>query len=164
MPILFVLFIVVPILEIALLIQVGNIIGGWTTIAIVVITAILGTYMLRQQGLATLVKAQQRMGQGEMPAQQILEGIFLLIGGVLLLTPGFMTDAVGFTCLIPVSRAFLAKKLSKSALGGGWVMSGNGGSWSTGAGVGTPPPNAASPKSGKPVEGKVIDGDYERLD
>ena len=92
MPYLFLLFIVMPIAEIAVLIQVGGAIGGWTTIGIVILTAVIGTAMLRQQGLATLNKAQMRAQQGEMPAQQLLEGLLLLIGGVLLLTPGFITD------------------------------------------------------------------------
>ena len=72
--------------------------------------------MLRQQGIATLNKAQQRMQSGEMPAQQLLEGMLLLIGGVLLLTPGFITDFFGFCTLIPISRRFLAAKLSAGAL------------------------------------------------
>jgi len=116
MPYLFILFVVMPIAEIAVLIQVGGAIGGWTTIGIVILTAIIGTAMLRQQGIATLNKAQLRMQNGEMPAQQMLEGMLLLIGGVLLLTPGFITDFFGFLTLIPVSRRYLAAKLSAGAL------------------------------------------------
>jgi len=116
MPYLFILFIVMPIAEIAVLIQVGGAIGAWTTIGIVILTAVIGTAMLRQQGIATLNKAQLRMQNGEMPAQQMLEGLLLLVGGVLLLTPGFITDFFGFCTLIPISRRFLAAKLSAGAL------------------------------------------------
>jgi len=116
MPYLFILFIVMPIVEIAVLIQVGGAIGGWTTIGIVILTAIIGTAMLRQQGIATLNKAQLRMRNGEMPAQQMIEGLLLLIGGVLLLTPGFITDFFGFCTLFPVSRRYLAAKLSAGVL------------------------------------------------
>ena len=116
MPYLFILFVVMPIAEIAVLIKVGGAIGGLTTIGIVILTAVIGTAMLRQQGIATLNKAQQRMQKGEMPAQQMLEGLLLLIGGVLLLTPGFITDFFGFCTLIPISRRFLAAKLSAGAL------------------------------------------------
>ncbi|MBX2838952.1 MAG: FxsA family protein, partial [Gammaproteobacteria bacterium] len=87
MPYLFLLFILMPIIEIAVLIQVGRSIGVLLTIAIVIATAILGTAMLRHQGMATLRKAQTRMQSGEMPAQQLLEGLLLVVGGVLLLTP-----------------------------------------------------------------------------
>lgn len=116
MPYFFILFVAMPIAEIAVLIKVGGAIGGWTTIGIVILTALIGTAMLRQQGIATLNKAQMRMQNGEMPAQQMLEGLLLLIGGVLLLTPGFITDFFGFCTLIPISRRFLAAKLSAGAL------------------------------------------------
>lgn len=117
MPVVLLLFILVPIIEIAFLIQVGSAIGGWTTIGIVIITAILGTAMLRQQGLATLAKAQQSLSKGELkPVQQMLEGLILLVGGVLLLTPGFITDGFGFFCLIPVTRGWLADKLAARSM------------------------------------------------
>lgn len=180
MPYLFLLFIIMPIAEIAVLIQVGGTIGVWTTIGIVILTAVIGTTMLRHQGLATLNKAQMRMQQGEMPAQQMLEGILLLIGGVLLLTPGFITDFFGFATLIPQSREFLAKKLTERSVGHIFV----GGS-SFGAGVapksaenrdtGTSngpraqvPPGAQPGPSGSAKPSKdgsdVIEGDYQRLD
>jgi len=79
MPYLFLLFVLIPIIEIALLIQVGSVIGLLPTIAIVILTAVIGTAMLRQQGLATLHAAQQRMQSGQMPAQQIGEGLLLLV-------------------------------------------------------------------------------------
>lgn len=99
------LFIIVPIVEIYFLIAVGKIIGVWPTVGLVILTAVMGTYLLRRQGLATLQKLQATTQRGEFPAETLLEGIFLLIGGVLLLTPGFFTDAFGFACLLPPTRA-----------------------------------------------------------
>lgn len=176
MPYLFLLFVLMPIVEIAVLIQVGGAIGGWTTIGIVILTAVIGTVMLRQQGMATLGKAQQRMAAGEMPAQQMLEGLLLLIGGILLLTPGFITDFFGFCTLFPWSREFLAKKLaSKSMAGAGIFVGGTPFSNQPGPGPtgGTPGPRpernrTGTSQSGTPERpskgGDVIDGDYERLD
>jgi len=106
-------FIIIPILEIYLLIKVGSIIGGVATILLVILTAIIGTYLLRSQGLATLQKVQTTLQQGQIPAEALLEGIFIIFGGALLLTPGFFTDAVGFICLIPILRQYLVSWLRK---------------------------------------------------
>lgn len=116
MPFALILFIAMPIIEIAVLLRVGDALGWFPTLGIVVLTAVVGTAMLRQQGLATLNKARQRMGAGEMPAQQMLEGVLLMVGGVLLLTPGFVTDAFGFACLLPWSRQWLAKKIASRSV------------------------------------------------
>jgi len=182
MPYLFILFIVMPIAEIAVLIQVGGAIGGWTTIGIVILTAVIGTAMLRQQGIATLNKAQQRMQSGEMPAQQMLEGLLLLIGGELLLTPGFITDFFGFCTLIPISRRFLAAKLSTGVLanmnivvGGTQVNGGEGMSSRQHHSPGGNPngqkgPNADAQMRNRRQNGaggsdpNVIEGDFDRLD
>lgn len=98
------LFIVIPIAEMWLLIEVGGEIGALNTIGLVFLTAIIGFALLRQQGVSTLARAQQRMAQGEMPAKEMAEGICLAVGGALLLTPGFITDAFGFVCLLPGLR------------------------------------------------------------
>jgi UPF0716 protein FxsA len=108
---LFLLFIAVPIIEITVLIQVGQMIGVWWTIALVMLTAFIGINMLRAQGMATLNRANWRMQSGQIPAQEMVEGIFLAIGGALLLTPGFVTDAFGFMCLLPFTRSWMAKGL-----------------------------------------------------
>lgn len=113
MPILFVLFIVIPILEMWLLITVGSHIGALPTIGLVFLTAVIGVALLRQQGVATLLRANQRMRSGEIPAIEMGEGIFLAVGGALLLTPGFITDAVGFACLIPGIRRWLLGRILK---------------------------------------------------
>jgi len=179
MPYLFILFIAMPIAEIAVLIKVGGAIGGLTTIGIVILTAVIGTAMLRQQGIATLNKAQMRMQNGEMPAQQMMEGLLLLIGGVLLLTPGFITAFFGFCMLIPVSRRFLAAKLSAGALSnmnifvGGSQVSGAEGMRGQARHSQQDDSSGASPRvqphprrhnnaaGGDP---DVIEGDYDRLD
>jgi len=110
-PILLLLFIFVPIIEIGLFIQVGGFLGLWPTIALVLITAFVGASLVRSQGMQTLMSVQGRLQQGEMPAQQILEGVMLAVAGVLLLTPGFMTDALGMLVLLPAPRAMIAKKM-----------------------------------------------------
>lgn len=110
-PILLLLFIFVPIIEIGLFIQVGGILGLWPTIALVLLTAFVGASLVRSQGLQTLLSVQNRLQQGELPAQQIFEGVMLAVVGVLLLTPGFMTDALGMLVLLPAPRAIIAKYL-----------------------------------------------------
>ncbi len=107
--ILLVLFFLIPLLEIYLLIQVGGWIGPLYTVFLVVFTALLGAFLLRAQGFATLQRVRATMARGELPAMEMLEGALLLIGGALLLTPGFFTDAIGFVCLIPQLRQGLLR-------------------------------------------------------
>lgn len=106
-PVIAAVFLIVPIIEIYLLIQVGGIIGALPTIGLVVLTAVLGVMLLRMQGIQTFLRFQQSLVQGRNPAGELLEGVALLIGGALLLTPGFFTDAIGFACLVPVTRRTL---------------------------------------------------------
>ncbi|MBA6392301.1 FxsA family protein [Colwellia sp. BRX10-3] len=101
---LFVLFIIIPIIEIFVLIQVGAVLGVWPTIAMVIFTAWLGAKYVRQQGLATLNSVQTKMAQGQIPSDEIVTGLMLLIAGVLLVTPGFVTDFLGLSLLIPAVR------------------------------------------------------------
>ena len=165
MPILLLLFILMPIVEIAVLIQVGSAIGALSTIAIVVLTAILGTVMLRQQGLSTLARARQRLDAGEMPALQLVEGLLLLVGGVLLLTPGFVTDAIGFACLIPFTRRWLANRVaSRSVIGMAGVTIGSAGAQPGRPGQPGQPGTTHTPPGGTPNRNDVIDGDYRRVD
>lgn len=114
MPVLLLLFVMVPIIEIAILIQVGSWIGALPTILIVILTAVAGTWLLRKQGLRTLLQAQQKMSEGRLPAEEMATGIALAVGGALLLTPGFVTDAFGFMCLIPQARRWLFQRVVKS--------------------------------------------------
>ena len=97
-------FIGIPILEMIVLIKVGGMIGAIPTVGLVVLTATIGVWLLKREGLATLTRLQQKMAQGELPGRELLEGVMLIIGGALLLTPGFVTDAIGFVCLIPWIR------------------------------------------------------------
>lgn len=113
MPVFLFLFIIMPVAEMAVLIQVGGMIGVLNTVGLVLLTAVIGAWLLRQQGLATLLKANQRLNSGELPAREVAEGLILAVGGALLLTPGFITDTVGFLCLIPGSRHWLAAQVLK---------------------------------------------------
>ena len=105
---LFLLFLFIPVIEIYLLIQVGSMIGALNTIGLVILTAVLGATLLRQQGLATLANARTSMSQGQLPAVNLVEGVILLVCGALLLTPGFFTDVIGFAGLLPPLRRSLA--------------------------------------------------------
>lgn len=102
--ILLLIFLIVPVVEIYLLIQVGGILGAWTTIFLVVFTAVLGAWLLRIQGFSTLQRVQNSLTRGEIPAIEMLGGVLLLLSGALLLTPGFFTDAIGFLLLLPAFR------------------------------------------------------------
>ena len=112
---LFFLFIVIPIVEIALLIQVSEVIGGWSTIALVIVTAFVGAKLVKQQGTDALKNVQVQMAQGQMPAEELFAGLCVIIAGVLLLTPGIMTDVLGFLLLTPVVRKRLAANLMSQA-------------------------------------------------
>lgn len=116
MRILFLLFMTVPIVEMLILIEVGQLIGALPTVGLVLLTAVIGVHLLRQQGVATLLRANQRMQSGDLPAQEMLEGIFLAVGGALLLTPGFFTDTVGFICLLPFTRQALIRRALKQGM------------------------------------------------
>lgn len=104
-----IIFIAVPLIEMIILIQVGGLIGAIPTVALVVLTATLGIWLLKLEGLATLARVQEKLDQGQIPETELLEGIMLLVGGALLLTPGFITDAMGFICLLPGLRRPLAR-------------------------------------------------------
>lgn len=110
---LFILFVVMPILEISLLLKVGDEIGGWTTLAIVIFTAIVGAQLVRAQGIAALAEIKHKTAMGELPAESITEGIMILVAGVLLVTPGFITDGIGLLMTIPFTRKPFAHVLVK---------------------------------------------------
>ncbi|AYQ55923.1 Cytoplasmic membrane protein FsxA [Bathymodiolus thermophilus thioautotrophic gill symbiont] len=112
----FPLFVAMTLLEIYVLASVGDAIGGLSTVLLVVITAFIGSFLLKQQGWATMAKAQNAMMNGQTPAVEMLEGVVILISGVLLLTPGFITDTIGLLGLLPFSRRyFINKILTKNA-------------------------------------------------
>jgi len=107
------LFIIVPATELYILIEVGQKIGGLTTIGIIILTGIIGAYLVKNQGFIILKKIQNDLNEGIMPGDNLIQGAIILAGGVFLLTPGFVTDIVGFILLIPVSRNIVKKYLLK---------------------------------------------------
>lgn len=114
MPALLLIFLVVPLVEIYVLIEIGGIIGALPTVLACVGTAVLGGGLLRYQGFQTLRRAQRNMDRGQVPAMEMFEGVALAFGGALLLTPGFVTDVAGFLCLIPwTRRALIAAALRR---------------------------------------------------
>ena len=113
---LFPIFVVVTLAEIYVLVSVGQAIGGLSTVLLVIITAFIGSSLLRQQGWSTMAKAQQSMAEGRTPAMEMLEGVVILVSGILLLTPGFLTDGLGLLGLMPWSRHyFINHFLEKNA-------------------------------------------------
>ena len=106
----FLLFIFIPIIEIAIFITIGQEIGVLNTIAIILITALVGIFLVRRQGINLLFSAQRNMSQGIMPTEEIKGGIFLLISGLLLITPGFFTDCIGFSMFLKPVQNFVASK------------------------------------------------------
>ena len=110
-------FIGVPLIEIAVFIEVGGWIGLWPTLGLVVLTAVLGTWQLRAQGLATLARARAQVDQGALPTRELVDGACLLIAGALLLTPGFVTDSVGFALFVGPVRDLLRDLLARHLKG-----------------------------------------------
>ncbi len=111
---LLVLFIFVPLVELVLLLRVGSKIGLIPTVAVIVITAILGAALTKRQGMQTLSRFQEALNQGRIPHEELIEGLMILVAGAVLLTPGFLTDAVGFLLLIPSFRRSMCNRLSQS--------------------------------------------------
>ena len=103
------LFILMPIIEMWLLITIGGYIGALSTILLVLLTALIGIGLLRAQGFTTLWRAKEKLQQGKIPAQEMMEGIVLAVSGALLLTPGFVTDAIGLLGLLSFTRILLVK-------------------------------------------------------
>lgn len=154
-PVLLLAFIFVPVIEIALLIRIGGAIGAGTTILVVIFTAILGAYLVRQQGFATLNAVQTELNAGRVPAMQMAEGLALLIAGAVLLTPGFVTDAFGFALLTPPLRqAFIKWIINKGVLTTGTVHTGTANSYH--------PPHDVNPAQKGPAT--IIEGEYSERD
>ncbi|PRY20695.1 UPF0716 protein FxsA [Aliiruegeria haliotis] len=142
------LFIAVPLIEIALFIQLGGILGlGWT-LAIVVLTAVIGTTMVRQQGRDVLMKVQSSFNELNDPTEPLAHGAMILFSGALLLTPGFFTDAVGFLLLVPKVREAMFRWIRSRVVMQSSVSMGG---FQTG------------PRQSHPKRGDVIDGDFEEI-
>ncbi|MBD3288010.1 membrane protein FxsA [candidate division KSB1 bacterium] len=110
---LFLLFTLVPLIELSLLIKLGQKIGLGPTILIVVLTGILGAWLAKQQGFITISRIRFSLRSGQVPAEPLLDGVLILAGGLLLVTPGLITDAVGFSVLIPTTREIIKRFLKK---------------------------------------------------
>ena len=137
----FILFLVVPFVEIYLLVEIGARIGAPWTIFLVVLTAIVGAWLVRVQGLATWRRFQVSLSRNELPATALVEGLCLLIAGALLLTPGLFTDAAGFVCLAPPLRRLLIRHFMQRGV------------WKTAQGRARPPDSS-----------EPLDGNYKRID
>jgi len=162
-PLILFFFLAVPIVEIYLLIQVGQVIGAGWTILLVVLTAVIGVWLLRIQGLSTLTRAQRRLQENELPAREILEGMALVVAGAFLLTPGFFTDTLGFLLLFPPTRIWLASLVASRM-----VVSGSMHAHSLHGRANQGQPDHGEPLQGRPRrhhDGDVIDGvKYHRDD
>jgi UPF0716 protein FxsA len=158
-PFFLLLFVVVPVAELVVLIKVGAMIGALQTVALVFLTAILGAWLLKQQGLATLLRARQRMNSGELPAQEVAEGLILAAGGAMLLTPGFITDFFGFMCLLPFTRQWLVgqviKRLTVVGSASGFSFKGQPGQFG-----GEQGPFGGQNPFDRDVNGDIIEGEY----
>ncbi|WP_299304888.1 FxsA family protein [uncultured Litoreibacter sp.] len=141
---LFLLFVTIPIIEIALFIQVGGWLGLWPTLGIVILTAIMGTWLVRAQGLQAMSNIKSNLNDLRDPTESLAHGAMILASGLLLLTPGFFTDAVGFALLVPPIRLALFHAIRSRVKVQSFVNAG-------------PPPRQSS-------DGDVIDGDFVDLD
>ena len=161
MRVLFILFALLPILEIALLINVGSVIGGWNTVGLVLLSAFIGAYFVKREGVSTLQTAQEKMQRNEVPGKELVEGLMLVVAGVLLVTPGFITDIFGFLLSMPGSRHFFAAQVSKHMKMG--VVAQGMGPGTAGFGQGQSPfgqsPFDQRPRSHN-SDGDVFEGEY----
>lgn len=109
------LFLLFPLIELAVLIKVGSVIGVFPTLLLLVATALLGSFMLRIAGVATAWRARERLARGELPEQEMLEGLMIAVGGGLLLLPGFISDLFGLVCIIPFTRHLIIRRVLQRA-------------------------------------------------
>jgi UPF0716 protein FxsA len=129
----FLLLLVVPILEIATIIAVGRVIGGWQTLVLLLLESALGAWLVRREGARTWAALVEALNTGRMPSRQLADAALVLVGGTLLLTPGFLTDIVGFFLILPLTRPLARRALeavvARRLLGGffGGPGSGRGG-------------------------------------
>ena len=150
-------FIGVPLIEIMLFIKIGGAIGMTMTVLIVIITALIGSYMLRAQGLATMRQAQASMDQAELPVESVIHGIFLLLAGAFLLTPGFLTDTIGFALFVPSFRLALGRRILSAIMARGTVhVHATGQSWQRGTQEGS------RDGTGPTIEGETFDVDEDK--
>jgi UPF0716 protein FxsA len=121
---LFLLFTIIPVIELTLLIKIGSFIGALNTVAIVIFTAVVGAYLVKLEGLGVMYRIQKNMREGIFPGDELINGMMILVAGALLLTPGFVTDVIGFLMVIPfsrnyiklISRRYIEKKMSSDEI------------------------------------------------
>lgn len=147
------LFIAVPLAEIAVFIKVGEVIGLAATIALVIATAVIGVALLKRQGLAALERAQQSVDAGELPVESVVDGVALLVAGAFLLTPGLITDTAGFLLLVPAFRHGFARWLMARVKASGRIDV-----WTAHRAR-----HSGGPRPRRP-EDRVIEGEYEEVD
>ena len=165
MPLLIFIFIVVPIIELWVLLQVGELIGLWPTIALLILDAVLGSVLLRSQGRAVWRRFNQALTERRLPHREVLDGVLVIFGGALLLTPGFVTDVFGLLLLIPPSRD-LIRRFSTRLLMGRVALGGRAAYWGYGKvrGRGDGPetgPGAGPRPQGAPPPRPRSRGDYD---
>jgi len=156
MAILVALFIVVPIVELYVIIQVGSLIGVWPTIALLLADAILGSMLLRHQGRGAWRRFNAALAERRFPGKEVADGLLIAIGGTLLLTPGFVTDILGAIFLIPPTRA-IVRRLMRGYVGRRFVVMG------TPGGLGTPGPGPSRQSYDYDGTAEEIDADDPRL-
>jgi UPF0716 protein FxsA len=110
---LFLIFAIVPVIELSLLIKVGTLIGTLNTVVLVITTAMVGSYLVRMEGINVIYRFQQNMQEGIFPAEEILDGAMILVAGCLLVTPGILTDIIGFSFVFPMSRMAIKRLLRR---------------------------------------------------
>ncbi len=158
-----ILFLVLPIVEIYIIIQVGQVVGGWNTIGLMILISIVGAWMVRREGLSIIAGVQRQLAAGSLPTKELVDGLLVALAGALMLTPGFLTDGIGLFLLLPPTRAIartvlIARFRNRVTMGGAYGAApgfeaqwGGGGASPTGAGF----------------EGRFNDvgeADYERSD
>jgi UPF0716 protein FxsA len=153
---LFIAFLVVPILEIWLLIRVGQVIGGWQTVALLIADSLLGAWLVRREGRRAWAALQSAVGSGRMPDRELADGALVVAGGALLLTPGFLTDVAGFFFVLPFTRPLARRALS-------WFLGRRVRALASRSPYGplfgsAVPTQGREPAPGRVVHGEVIDG------
>ena len=113
MAVLALLFLVVPLIELFVIIQVGQTIGALNTIGLLLLMSVLGGWLMKREGLATMRRFQTKLGRGELPEKELVDGFLIMFGGALMLTPGFMTDVLGMALLLPPVRAVIRAEVGR---------------------------------------------------
>jgi UPF0716 protein FxsA len=150
-------FVVVPLVEIAAIIQVGQVIGAWWTIVLLVVDSLVGAWLVRREGRTAWQALTTALNSGTMPARELADGALVLIGGTLMLTPGFVTDVVGFVLILPftrpVARGLLTRVVTRRLV----VIGPTGAGWP--GTYGPPDARRPGPGQGPVVRGEVVDDD-----